>query len=235
MHTHACTGYDKEAGKYHPYPVLYMNDGQNVFGDCHTLSGCSWQAAEAAAELITAGQLPPFLLVGIDHAGLTRSLEYTPYAPGTGLGGFRCGAAVCVGAPQCPGWLWARADDSQRCPHAAGAPGPPHMLRLPTAHRADAAHWPGGGVAQYLQRLRQEVLPWVATQYAASMDPADLGFGGSSFGAVAALWAGMQASTVRGGCPFGALLVESPSLWMAQEAFLQVRVDSSVVTGALQL
>lgn len=83
-------GYSKEEGQQHPYPVLYCNDGQNVFGDCQTLSGNSWRVAQTAAELIQTGRLPPFMVVGLDHAGPLRSLEYTPYAPGTGPGGFRC-------------------------------------------------------------------------------------------------------------------------------------------------
>jgi enterochelin esterase-like enzyme len=82
-------GYSKEEGRAHPYPVLYCNDGQNVFGDCQTLSGNSWRVAQAAAEAIHTGRLPPFLVVALDHAGPLRSLEYTPYTPGTGPGGFR--------------------------------------------------------------------------------------------------------------------------------------------------
>lgn len=84
-------GYSKEEGQQHPYPVLYCNDGQNVFGDCQTLSGNSWRVAQTAADLISTGSLPPFLVVGLDHAGPLRSLEYTPYTPGTGPGGFRWG------------------------------------------------------------------------------------------------------------------------------------------------
>lgn len=84
-----------------PYPVLYLNDGQNLFGDCPTLSGASWEAAQAAAGLIASGKLPPFLLVGLDHAGPLRSLEYTPYKPGTGPGGFRCGTPAGLAGGAC--------------------------------------------------------------------------------------------------------------------------------------
>lgn len=86
----------------HPYPVLYCNDGQNVFGDCQTLSGNSWRVAQAAAEAIHTGRLPPFLVVGLDHAGPLRSLEYTPYTPGTGPGGFRCGPVTAHRQQQQP-------------------------------------------------------------------------------------------------------------------------------------
>jgi hypothetical protein len=34
--------------------------------------------------------LPPFVIVGMDHAGPMRSYEYTPYKPGTAIGGLVC-------------------------------------------------------------------------------------------------------------------------------------------------
>jgi hypothetical protein len=84
-------GYSVIDAQRQPYPVLYLNDGQNLFGDCLTPSGSSWCAADAAAQLIGSGQLPPFVIVGVDHAGAQRSYEYTPCKPGTGPGGFRWG------------------------------------------------------------------------------------------------------------------------------------------------
>jgi hypothetical protein len=51
-----------------------------------------------------------------------------------------------------------------------------------------------------------------------------MAFGGSSFGGIAALVAGMRGADK---CGFGALLVESPSLWIGDpepETFLKVRV-----------
>ena len=65
-------GYSRTEAARHPLPLLLLNDGQNLFDDRLSFSGCSWRAAEAAAHLITSGQLPPFLLVGIDHAGADR-------------------------------------------------------------------------------------------------------------------------------------------------------------------
>ena len=72
---------------------MYLNDGQNLFDDGLSFSGCSWRAAETAASLINSGTLPPFIIVGMDHSGASRSLDYTPYRPGTGPGGFRKDAA----------------------------------------------------------------------------------------------------------------------------------------------
>ena len=106
----------------------------------------------------------------------------------------------------------------------------------PCVRRSDAAQWPGGGVAAYLARLQQEVLPWVAREYGASQDPADLVFAGSSFGGVAALAAGMsggQGGQAGGSAPFGAVLVESPSMWIADEAFLKVNVAGWAATNLI--
>jgi len=66
------------------WPVIYLNDGQNLFDPPMSLSGHSWKAADTAAALIRSGALPPFVIVGIDHAGAARSLEYTPCKPGVG-------------------------------------------------------------------------------------------------------------------------------------------------------
>lgn len=73
----------------HPYPVLYLNDGQNLFGDMPTVSGDTWRVAQTAFDLITQGKLPPFVVVGLDHSGKNRPYDYTPYPAGTGPGGFR--------------------------------------------------------------------------------------------------------------------------------------------------
>ncbi len=42
-----------------------------------------------ASDLITRGELPPFVVVAVDSAGAMRSLNYLPYPPGSGAGGFR--------------------------------------------------------------------------------------------------------------------------------------------------
>jgi len=71
------------------WPVLYLNDGQNKFEDWLAHQGVSWRAGYTASDLIARGELPPFLVVGIDSAGPLRSFNYLPFAPGAGAGGFR--------------------------------------------------------------------------------------------------------------------------------------------------
>lgn len=98
------------------------------------------------------------------------------------------------------------------CGKQAAPPGP----STAGGFRSDAAEWPGGGVGAYLDRVFTEVLPWVQAAYGAATDPARIAFGGSSFGGICTLCACM-----RHGDRIGAALVESPSLWFADERFLR--------------
>ena len=60
------------------YPVLYMQDGQNLF-DPRTsfIPGRTWQMREHADEAIQAGEVEPLIVVGIYNAGDRRLAEYT--------------------------------------------------------------------------------------------------------------------------------------------------------------
>jgi len=60
------------------YPVLYVQDGQNVFNAATAFGGQEWRLDEAAEALIWAGEIPPLIIVGIPNAGLHRVDEYTP-------------------------------------------------------------------------------------------------------------------------------------------------------------
>jgi predicted alpha/beta superfamily hydrolase len=61
------------------YPVLYMQDGQNLF-DASTafVPGHEWRLDETAEALITAHRIAPVIIVGIDHARDARVQELTP-------------------------------------------------------------------------------------------------------------------------------------------------------------
>jgi predicted alpha/beta superfamily hydrolase len=70
-------GYESEPGRR--YPVFYVQDGQNVFdGATSYVPGQEWQLDEAAERLITAGALPPLIIVAINHAGERRLDEFAP-------------------------------------------------------------------------------------------------------------------------------------------------------------
>lgn len=66
-------GYEQDTAKR--YPVLYMQDGQNLFDG--SSAGTEWQMDETAERLIRAGNLPPVMIVGIANTG-QRMVEYTP-------------------------------------------------------------------------------------------------------------------------------------------------------------
>jgi len=79
--------YEEEANADRRFPVLYMQDGQNVFdGATAFVAGKEWQADETAERLIDEGRIEPLIVVAVDNAGERRVAEYTPSAHG-GQGG----------------------------------------------------------------------------------------------------------------------------------------------------
>lgn len=61
------------------YPVLYMQDGQNLFDPARAyVPGQSWMLHDAADRAIASRKAAPMILVGIDHAGSARIDEFTP-------------------------------------------------------------------------------------------------------------------------------------------------------------
>jgi hypothetical protein len=61
------------------FPVLYLQDGQNVFdGATAFLAGHEWEADETAERLIEQGRIEPLIIVAVDNAGARRVDEYTP-------------------------------------------------------------------------------------------------------------------------------------------------------------
>jgi predicted alpha/beta superfamily hydrolase len=67
-------GYD---GLEQRYPVLYLNDGQNVFDQATAFSD-EWRVDETAQRLITSRHIEPVIIVGVYNAGAQRVDEYTP-------------------------------------------------------------------------------------------------------------------------------------------------------------
>jgi predicted alpha/beta superfamily hydrolase len=60
------------------YPILYLNDGQNLFDPATAFAGVHWQVGETATRLIAEGKIPPLIIVGIDNTR-SRVNEYIPY------------------------------------------------------------------------------------------------------------------------------------------------------------
>ena len=66
-------GYAKERTRR--YPVLYLNDGQNVFDAATSFAG-EWRADEAATALIGTHRMRPIIMVAIPNMGAARADEY---------------------------------------------------------------------------------------------------------------------------------------------------------------
>ncbi len=146
-------GYDDADNSCRHYPVLYLNDGQNLFEAATSFTGVEWQVDETADRLIREGAVAPMIIVGIDNAGKDRIREYMPH----------------------------------RSVH-------PMMLRVQGRYYPDF--------------LMKEVMPFLERNYRVATGPENTGLGGSSLGALIALYT----ATARPGV-IGRLLVESPSLW----------------------
>ena len=60
------------------FPVLYMQDGQNLFDPATSFAGVAWRLGETADRLIAEGKIRPLIIVGIYNTGKQRIREYTP-------------------------------------------------------------------------------------------------------------------------------------------------------------
>jgi len=146
-------GYDDAENGARHYPVLYLNDGQNLFEPSTAFAGVEWQADEAADRLIREGAVPPMIVVGMDNTGRDRIREYMP-----------------------------------------------HRSMHPMMLRAQGRYYP--------DFLMKEVMPFVERHYRVATGAENTGLGGSSLGALIALYTAMTRPGV-----IGRLLLESPSLW----------------------
>lgn len=164
------------AGRVAKYPVLYLNDGQNLFDPARAFAGNTWQVAETATRLVRTRRIPPMIIVGIDHGGMRRNREYLPVEDVTN----------------------------------------------PTAKK------PLG--REYAEFVTRELMPFVARHYPIARGASNTGFGGSSYGAVAAL----NTAITKPGI-FGRLLIESPSLYIGDEYLLSRASDVERWPGRLYL
>lgn len=81
-------GYDEHHDRR--YPVLYMQDGQNLFdAERAYIPGQHWRLQEAADAAIGDRTASPMIIVGVDHSGIGRMSEYTPVVDQKHNGGGR--------------------------------------------------------------------------------------------------------------------------------------------------
>jgi predicted alpha/beta superfamily hydrolase len=70
---------DYEHSSQSHYPVLYLQDGQNLFdGSTSFIPGMDWHVKDTADQLIAQGAIRPLIIVGIYNTGKWRLGEYTP-------------------------------------------------------------------------------------------------------------------------------------------------------------
>jgi predicted alpha/beta superfamily hydrolase len=150
------------------HPVLYLNDGQNLFDPARAFAGNTWEVAETTARLVRRAVIPPLVVVGIDHGGVRRGREFLPVR-----------------------------DDRNPDPEK-----------------------PMG--REYAEFVTREVMAFVKRNYPIALGPSSTGFGGSSYGAIAAL----NTTLLKPGT-FGRLLLESPSLYVGGEYLLRKARDAS--------
>ncbi len=70
-------GYDRERNAKRRYPVIYMQDGQNLFETSSAFGGQEWGVDEAMIRLMLGGQVRPAIIVGV-HNSAARYQEYMP-------------------------------------------------------------------------------------------------------------------------------------------------------------
>jgi predicted alpha/beta superfamily hydrolase len=69
-------GYGSFSGRL--YPVLYLQDGQNVFDAATAFAGVEWSVDETAQRLIRKNLIEPLIIVAIANTGEERVHEYAP-------------------------------------------------------------------------------------------------------------------------------------------------------------
>jgi predicted alpha/beta superfamily hydrolase len=69
---------DYSSNQTRHYPVLYMQDGQNLFDSSTAFAGIEWQLDETAQDLITSGKINPVIIVGVYNTP-DRTAEFTPF------------------------------------------------------------------------------------------------------------------------------------------------------------
>jgi len=72
-------GYDDPVNADRRYPVLYLNDGQNLFEASISFTGVEWQVDETGDRLIREGVVAPMIFVGLDNGAKHRFREYMPH------------------------------------------------------------------------------------------------------------------------------------------------------------
>lgn len=147
----------EEKGKR--FPVLYLQDGQNLFDAAASFAG-EWKIDETINHFNKQDQATA-IVVGIENDGATRLDEYSPWQ--------------------------------------------------------NQKYKKGGEGADYVNFIVQDLKPYIDQHYKTKSDRNNTLIGGSSMGALIAMYALMQHQKI-----FGMGLLFSPSFWFSEEAFTHV-------------
>lgn len=74
------------AGRVVVRPLLVMFDGQNLFDDDRSFAG-GWHTQQAIEQFARTHRAPAPIIVGLDHGGVARIAELTPFSDGRRGGG----------------------------------------------------------------------------------------------------------------------------------------------------
>jgi len=154
-------GYSSPEREGRRFPVLYLNDGQNLFDPATAFAGVDWRVGESLTQLIRDSVVPPMIVVGIDNATVERIREFLPY-----------------------------------------------KALLPPVPKPLGKRYP--------DFLIHEIMPFIQRKYRIARGAKNTGLGGSSLGALIALYTVVSHPGV-----FGRLLLESPSLFVSNRQVLK--------------
>jgi enterochelin esterase-like enzyme len=154
-------GYSSAENEGRRYPVLYLNDGQNLFDPATAFAGVDWNVGESLTKLIRDSVVPPMIVVGIDNATVERIREFLPY-----------------------------------------------KALLPPVSKPLGKRYP--------DFLIHEIMPFIQRTYRIARGAKNTGLGGSSLGALIALYTAVASPGI-----FGKLLLESPSLFVSNRQLLK--------------
>ena len=76
-----------ENGAVDQYPLLLLQDGQNLFNASTSFGGIAWRCDHTVDELLAEGKMREVVMVGIDNACAERTNEYTYSVDATYGGG----------------------------------------------------------------------------------------------------------------------------------------------------
>lgn len=170
IHVYLPGDYDSSGRKY---PVLYVQDGQNLFDPHRAYLGQTWNALHTLNTLIRKKQIRPIIVVAIDNTP-DRMSEYS--------------------------------------------------------HDFDASVGHGGGASEYLNVLKNDIMPTVEKHLRVEKGRESTGLMGSSLGGLVSLF-----GSVHSHQQFGLIAALSPSIWWNKKSILPVMTDSEILPVILYL